>query len=141
MLIEPVLVDAGALIALYEARDPLHKACVEQAKLLPVGKAYTCWPVITEAVYRLRKYRSERRKLLEAVRDGIYILLPLDADDIPGLDAVMTKYDDQQVDLADACLVHLANRESIEAVFTTDRRHFQVYRKADGKPFRLLPAP
>lgn len=71
MLSEPILVDAGALIALYETRDPLHEACVEQAKLLPVGKAYTCWPVLTEAVYRLRHYRTERTKLLEAVRDGV----------------------------------------------------------------------
>jgi predicted nucleic acid-binding protein len=141
MLIEPVLVDAGALIALCETNDPLHAACVEQAKLLPVGKAYTCWPVLTEAIYRLRHYSIERKRLLEAVRDGIYSLLPLDSSDVDGLDAIMTKYGDQQVDLADACLVHLANRERIDAVFTTDRRHFQIYRKADGKPFRLLPSP
>jgi hypothetical protein len=141
MLIEPVLVDAGALIALCETNDPLHAACVEQAKLLPVGKAYTCWPVLTEAIYRLRHYPIERKRLLEAVRDGIYSLLPLDANDVDGLEAILAKYGDQEVDLADACLVHLANRERIEAVFTTDRRHFQVYRKADGKPFRLLPPP
>jgi uncharacterized protein len=141
MEIESVLVDAGDLIALYETRDPLHKACVEEAKSLPVGKAYTCWPVITEASYRLRRHRTERTKLLEPVRDGIYIILPLDADDIDDIAAVMLKYEDQEVDLADACLVHLASREGTESIFTTDRRHFQVYRRADGKPFRLLPLP
>jgi predicted nucleic acid-binding protein len=108
MLIEPVLVDAGALIALCETNDPLHAACVEQAKLLPVGKAYTCWPVITEAIYRLRLYPIERKRLLEAVRDGIYSLLPLDSNDVDGLEAIMAKYGDQQVDLADACLVQTA---------------------------------
>jgi uncharacterized protein len=139
MHIKSVLVDAGALIVLYEARDPLHKDCIEQAKLLPLGKAYTCWPVITEASYRLRKYPEECTKLLESIRDGVYVLLHLDADDVPGITAIMAKYADQDVDLADACLVHLANRENIEPVFTTDRRHFQIYRRADGKPFRLLP--
>jgi predicted nucleic acid-binding protein len=44
MLSEPVLVDAGPLVALYNAHDPHHAACVEQLKLLPMGKTYTCLP-------------------------------------------------------------------------------------------------
>jgi predicted nucleic acid-binding protein len=41
--------------------------------------------------------------------------------------------------LTDAALVHLANRERVKAVFTLDRRHFNVYRRADGTAFQLLP--
>ncbi len=139
MLIEPVLVDTGALIALYDTKDPHHSACSEQAKHLPVGKAYTCWPVITEAAYRLRKHATQRADLLDAVRDGLYLLLPLDGEDIDGIKAVMSTYHDQDVDLADACLVHLADREGIGSVFTLDRQHFGVFRKGDGSAFRLLP--
>ena len=139
MEIEPVLVDTGPLIALYESKDPHHKACRDQAKLLPVGKAYTCWPVLTEAAYRLRRYPTERAKLFQAVRDGLYVLLPLGVNDIADIEAVFQTYYDQDVDLADACLVHLANREKIQRVFTLDRRHFSVYRMADGQPFQLLP--
>ena len=48
-------------------------------------------------------------------------------------------YQDQEVDLADACLMHLGNREKIRRIFTLDRRHFGVYRMADGRLFQLLP--
>jgi predicted nucleic acid-binding protein len=139
MEIESVLVDTGPLIALYESKDLHHSACREQAKLLPVGKAYTCWPVLTEAAYRLRRYPIDRAKLFQAVRDGIYVLLPLGAQDMVDIEAVFQTYQDQEVDLADACLVHLANREKITRIFTLDRRHFGVYRMADGRPFQLLP--
>ncbi|MFO7902837.1 MAG: PIN domain-containing protein [Pirellulaceae bacterium] len=136
---EPVLVDTGPLIALYESKDLHHNMCREQAKLLPVGKAYTCWPVLTEAAYRLRRYPVKRSKLFQAVRDEIYVLLPLGARDMVDIEAVFQTYHDQEVDLADACLVHLANREQITKIFTLDRRHFGVYRMANGRPFELLP--
>lgn len=139
MEIESVLVDTGPLIALYESKDLHHGACREQARNLPVGKACTCWPVLTEAAYRLRRYPRERAKLFEAVRDGIYVLLPLGAQDMADIEAVFRTYHDQEVDLADACLVHLANREKITRIFTLDRRHFGVFRMANGRPFELLP--
>jgi uncharacterized protein len=41
--------------------------------------------------------------------------------------------------LADASLVHLANRESIDTIFTLDRRNFSVYRSARNRRFRLIP--
>lgn len=139
MLNEPVLVDTGALIALFNPTDPSHKACVSQAKVLPVGKAFTCWPVITEASYLLRKYPAQQGLLFSAVHDGEFVLLPLNAEDLPAVQGVFSKYHDQEVDLADAVLVHLADREDISTVFTTDRRHFNVYRRLNGKPFQILP--
>ena len=92
--------------------------CREQATLLPVGKAYTRWPVLTEAAYRPRRYSIERAKLFQAVRDGIYVLLPLGAQDMVDIEAVFQTYQDQKVDLADACLVDLGKREKIRRVFT-----------------------
>lgn len=139
MLNEPVLVDTGALIALFNPNDPQHQACASQAKMLPAGKAFTCWPVITEASYLLRGYPRQRDELLDAVFVGEFELLPLLAEDLSGIQDVFTKYHDQEVDLADATLVHLAEREDISAVFTIDRRHFRVFRRLNGDAFRLLP--
>jgi len=45
----------------------------------------------------------------------------------------------QEFDLADACLMHLSDREAIPHVFTLDRRHFSVFRKNDGNALTLLP--
>jgi predicted nucleic acid-binding protein len=140
MIEEPVLVDTGALIALYNQKDPAHKAGVELAKELPLGKAYTCWPVITETAYLLRKYPQQRDAFLDAVHVGEFQLLLLDSEDLPGMQQVFATYKDQAVDLADAALVHLGNRERISTVFATDLRHFRVYRLKNGQQFRILPA-
>lgn len=140
MVDEAVLVDTGALVALYNTKDPDHEACSEVAKQLPVGKAYTCWPVITEAAYLLRRYPLQRSALFAAVYAGEFQLLPLDEGDLPAIEDVFASYHDQEVDLADASIVHLGNRESISTVFATDQRHFRVYRLNDGRTFRILPA-
>jgi len=58
---------------------------------------------------------------------------------LTGIAAILTRYRDLGVQLADASLVHLANREGIETVFTLDRRDFAVLRLARGKKFRLIP--
>ncbi len=139
MIEETVLMDTGALIALFNVSDPAHLACASLAKVLPLGKVYTCWPVLTEAAYLLRKYPAQRDALFSAVSYGDYQLLSLDSSDLTAIQQLIATYDDQQVDLADAALVHLANREGIEVVCTTDRRHFTIYRLANGRFFRLLP--
>ncbi len=69
---EKVLVDTGPLIALFNANERQHEACSKLADNLPVGKAYTCWPVLTEAAYLLRKHPKQQRELLEVVDDGFY---------------------------------------------------------------------
>ena len=139
MVNEPVLIDTGPLIAFYNQQDPHHTSCRKQMESVPFGKAYTCWPVITEAVYMLRKKPEQRDDLLQAVIVGDLILQRLRERDLEPIRDVFAKYHDQQIDFADACLLHLANREDINAVFTLDRRHFGVFRRHNGKPLRLLP--
>jgi predicted nucleic acid-binding protein len=136
---EPVLVDTGALAALFDPNDQYHEVCKEAARDLPVGKAYTCWPVITEAAYLLRQHPTKRNSLLESVEACEFQLLSLHGSDLASLRAIFADYHDQQIDLADAALLHLANREGMENVFTVDRRHFNLFRKMNGKPLRLIP--
>jgi predicted nucleic acid-binding protein len=122
---ESVLVDTGALAALFDPSDQYHEACKAESRKLPIGKAFTCWPVITEASYLLRGYPEKRDGLLHAVYDGEFQLLPLGRADISGV--------------PDATLVHLGDREDIDRVFGVDHRHFRVFRRKNGRPFRLLP--
>jgi predicted nucleic acid-binding protein len=136
----PVLVDTGALAALFDPHDQYHDACKEASRHLPIGKIFTCWPVITEASYLLRRYSKKRDSLLESVESGEFQLLLLRDDDLGSVRSIFEKYEDQDIDLADAVLLHLANREEIDDVFTVDRRHFSIFRKRNGQPFRVIPS-
>ena len=134
-----ILIDTGPLVALFDRRDSHHETCRAQARTLP-GSLLTCLPVITEAAYLLNRYDSTLvHHLFAACRDGIYELLPLDKGDIEQLDCLIAKYQDLCLDFADAGLMHLAEREKIEYVFTLDRRDFSVFRTASGKSLTLLP--
>jgi uncharacterized protein len=73
--------------------------------------------------------------------DGTFLtLLPLAEPDAPQIASLMQKYADQQMQLADAAIVHLADRENVATIFTLDRRDFSIYRRANGTPFDLIPA-
>ena len=87
----------------------------------------------------LRKRPAQREQFLQSVVDGELVVLRLRDHDLRPVCDVFNKYHDQEIDLADACLLHLADREDINAVFTLDRRHFGVFRKLNGSPLRLLP--
>lgn len=139
MLNEPVLIDTGPLIAIYSSGDRHHEQCKHLLSLLPVGKAYTCWPVLTEAFYMLRHRPRHRNDLLGSVLNGEMPLLRLRESDLARVQTIFDTYRDQEIDLADACLLHLAEREGINALFTLDRRHFSLLKKADGQLLKLLP--
>ena len=68
----------------------------------------------------------------------VLTLLPLDDADAPRIRELMHKYRDLPMDLADAAIVRVAERERLRTVFTLDRKDFSVYRPARGK-FTILP--
>jgi predicted nucleic acid-binding protein len=133
-----VLVDTGPIVAILLESDEHHEACVEQLHDIR-GPLLTCWPVITEAAWLLRAYPHAIQKLLSSFQGCPFQIIPLDETDLPGIAAVLAKYEELRIQLADASLVHLANREGIEIMFTLDRRDFGVLRLARGKKLRLIP--
>jgi predicted nucleic acid-binding protein len=133
-----VLVDAGPLVAILTRNDQFHKACTQALKDL-APPLYTCWPVLTEAAWLLRFDPNAVEKLLASAAGGLYRILDLDKKDTPAIAAILKQYRRLKPQLADAALVHLARRESIETIFTVDRRDFQVYRPAPNRTFRLVP--
>jgi predicted nucleic acid-binding protein len=131
-------VDTGPIVAILLDSDEHHEACVEQLRHI-AGPLLTCWPVITEAAWLLRSYPQAIRKLLSSCNGRPFELVPLSATDLPGIIAILGKYESLGIQLADASLVHLANREGIDLMFTLDRRDFGVLRLAHGKRLRLIP--
>ncbi len=138
MIAEPVLIDTGPIVAMLSDRDDHHDRCVEQSRELP-RRLFTCWPVGTEAAFILRNAAGAVDGLLRRVSAGDLAILPLTASDAESVRWILAKYRDQQFDLADVCLMHLANRDGIEHVFTIDKRHFSVFRNATGASLKLLP--
>ena len=60
-------------------------------------------------------------------------LLKLRTDDYPRMRELMWKYRDLPMDVADAALVRVAERERFRRVFTVDRRDFEVYRPLSAR--------
>jgi hypothetical protein len=69
---------------------------------------------------------------------GRLVLHDLTRDEMKRMAALMDKYSDKPMDLADASLVAAAERLRIRRVFTLDG-DFRVYRLADGSAFELIP--
>ena len=51
----------------------------------------------------------------------------------------MHRYEDIGLQLADAALIHLAEREGVRTVFTTDRRDFSIVRLRRNRSLVLIP--
>ncbi len=134
-----VLIDTGPLVALYSRRDKYHHICVEQLHQLS-APLFTCWPVITEAAWLLKEHPPAVHSLLKGFEAGLLRLLLMEENATPWLANFMNQYHTLGAQLADACLVYLAEQEKIETIFTLDRRGFLVYRLSGDRTFQLLPA-
>jgi hypothetical protein len=53
---------------------------------------------------------------------------------------VIERYGDQDIGLADASNVVLAERHGTSSILTLDERHFRALQGSNGEPFHLLPA-
>jgi predicted nucleic acid-binding protein len=133
-----ILLDTGPLVALLAENDAYHRQCVETlAGLSP--PLLTCWPVLTEAAWILRRYPRPADRLNDAQAAGLFGILPLSADDLPAIAAVMRRYEDAGLQFADAALAHLAERENIRTIFTLDRRDSSIIRLKRNRTLTLLP--
>jgi predicted nucleic acid-binding protein len=122
-----ILVDAGPLVALVDADDQHHPRCVAALRAFREPMA-TVWPPLTEAMYLLGDLPGAQEALWEMLERGALHLFPLDSGDAPRMRELMRKYANRPMDLADAALLRVAEREGIRRIFTVDRRDFSVYR-------------
>jgi predicted nucleic acid-binding protein len=133
-----ILVDAGPLVALVDAGDQHHVRCVDALKSFREPMA-TVWPPLTEAMYLLAGLPNAQEALWEMLERGALQLFALDISDAPRIRELMKKYSNRPMDLADAALLRVAEREGIRKIFTVDRRYFSVYRLHGRIRPALLP--
>lgn len=119
-----IVVDAGFLVALLDRRDSHHNWAVTQAvRFRPPW--HTCEAVLVEAFYLLHPHTTPLVSLL--LRGETKVAFELGRDLEPVL-ALMRKYADVPMSLADACLVRMTEIQRDPVVLTTDL-DFAIYRR------------
>jgi uncharacterized protein len=132
-----MLIDSGVLVALLDSRDPNHTRCSAMAQELPNTPMYTTWCCMTEAMHfagKIGGYKAQHR--LWALQQSGKIRLH--APNETRMAALMEKYQDIPMDLADASLVASAEELAMLEIFTLDS-DFYVYRTSSGKAFYCFP--
>jgi predicted nucleic acid-binding protein len=133
-----ILIDTGPLVALVEADDQHHEEYVDCLKSLREPLA-TVWPPLVEAWYLLGDIPRGQEAVWEMLERGAVQLLRLDLADVPRMRELMSKYAERPMDLADAALVRVAERDGIRKIFTVDRGDFAVYRLHGRTRLATLP--
>lgn len=134
------LTDAGPLIAIIDADEPDHGACLEVLDQVAVPLV-TTWPAFTEAMYLLGRAGGigGQRALWRLVETGRLVLADLSQSAIQRSARLMDQYADRPMDLADATLVGLAEEQGHRTIFTLDA-DFHVYRLRGRQPLQTIPA-
>jgi uncharacterized protein len=134
--VKPVLLDTGVIVALLDGSEKFHQACAETVRGLE-SPLITCEAVIAETCYLLRGLPGAPEAVIENVVAGIFQLAFQLSREAAGVRQILRKYRDRKIDLADACLIRLADEFETADVLTLDK-DFEVYRWGRNKPFRLL---
>ena len=131
-----LLLDTGCIVALLDRSEAHHEVCARAASDTAFSLV-TCEPVIAEACYLIRKLRGAADAVLDNVGRGVFNI-PFRIDQsTPQLRSLMKKYAQVPMDLADACLVHLATELGTGRILTLDS-DFRIYRWGKNRPFEVL---
>jgi predicted nucleic acid-binding protein len=134
------LADSGFLFGYIDKADSHHKAISLALKeiRLPI---YLPVPAITEISYfvSLRLGVDSLARFLEDLAETDLILENPTASDYMRSAEILRKYNDQNIDFVDACIVAMAKRLNITTILTVDRRHFSIFKPRHCDSFELLP--
>jgi uncharacterized protein len=134
--VKPILLDTGVIVALLDQSERHHKDCAECVRALE-RPLVTCEAVIAESCYLLRALRGAAEAVIENVAAGIF-QLPFSLSREAGvLKQYLRKYRDRKIDLADACLIRLAEEFETADILTLDTE-FQIYRWGKNKTFHYI---
>jgi len=133
-----VLMDTGPLVSYLHPRDAYHSWAKETFDEL-VPPFLTCEPVLAEASFLVARVRLPSSRVLEYVsRGGVRIGLRLD-EELGAIQALMNRYANVPMSLADACLVRLAETTGLP-ICTLDS-DFNIYRARGRRSLDLITPP
>ena len=134
------LLDAGFLYALID-HDDAHSDAVKKALERHPWRIVLPVPAITETAYLVRKNlgRAALAEFTESLSNADFEFETPTSSDYLRSAKILRKYDDQNIDFVDACIVAMAERLNIRTILTVDRRHFSIFKPSHCDSFELLP--
>lgn len=130
-----ILVDTGAFVALFNRNDAYHQRAVRFMKS-ETAVLLTNWPVLTEVCFFLNTVK--KMAFLSFVRHGGVVVHDIPLSELSLIINVFRKYQDRDVDLADASLIWLAENTGVTEIITVDRKDFETYRLSGKRRFSLV---
>lgn len=125
---QQVILDTGPLVALFHAQDTYHQWVSEQFKLVQMP-LLTCESVISETCFLLQRVDPLKVKQIFVLLDKSVIQISFDfSKEHRLIQALMEKYTNVPMSIADACLVRMSELFDNAKVFTLDS-DFDIYRK------------
>lgn len=131
-----VIIDAGPLVAYLCSGDLHHGWAIAQFEAV-MEPVLTCEPVWTEAMHLVRKFGGDPERLWAFVRRQVVSFAFDLKTDCEAVAALMRRYSDVPMSLADACLVRMAELHRDTRVWTVDR-DFRYYRRFGRQVIPLL---
>lgn len=133
-----ILCDAGVLFCLVDSTQPLHKA-YKSVALCFTKPLVTTWSCLTESMYlALNRGGWQMQKHLgQLLLDKLLIVYEIQESDYSRLLALMEKYRDRPMDLADATLVLVAENTGYRQILTLDS-DFLFYRIGNRDTFDII---
>ncbi len=137
---EKSIFDTGFLLAVFDKSDKHYQSCL---KIYQTEFRNALLPdvVLPELAYLIKRELNLKALItfLRLVADGEYQLVRTTESDLERAAEILEQYDDNNIDLVDACIVAIAERLEIQKILTVDRRHFGVFKPKHCESFRLLP--
>lgn len=135
-----IIADTSGLLALFNRREPAHEAVAAIVQLETEPLVVSPF-VIAELAYLAGSRLGPEAELaiLKELAGGAYLLPPVGEKELLAAAGVIERYKDQEIGVADASLVVLADHFRTRSILTLDRRHFDVLRPLSGGRFKLLP--
>jgi uncharacterized protein len=137
--VPPVIVDTSALLAFFDASEPDRDAVSE---VMDGADGLVVSPyVVAELGYLVATRHGVDREVavLDELAGGAWDLPAFDQEALRRAREVISGYRDQEIGVADASIVVLAERYRTRTIASLDRRHFDVLRSRDGGHFVVLP--
>ena len=133
-----VIVDTGPIVALLDADERHHRWARTQFESLD-APLLTCESVLSEACFLLRRVGADATMPPALVQRGVLKVVEIlgSADRAEDVAALMRRYANIPMSLADASLVYMLGQTPNGSIMTLDS-DFRIYRQAGRRVIPLL---